>query len=164
MLWYGKNRSTPTAWKGRTMYTANFDFDTLRERYEDEHPEYAHRFDEVVRELKRFLAMPHSSSGPLAAMSHAVDGLWHEFINHTPQYARFCEDTFGRFLHHQPRSASYPVPTAAISNFYRDYPALYGETPAIWFEDIPSAHVAAVAMGQVPDDVRSLRWSGWPGW
>jgi hypothetical protein len=146
------------------MYLANFDFGTLRERFEDEHPEYAHRFDEVAEELKKFLAMPHASAGPLAAMSHAVDGLWHVFINHTPQYAEFCEDSYGQFLHHQPRSASYLVPTEAISNFYRDYPKLYGAVPAIWFEDIPQAHVVAVAQGQVPDDVRQLRWSGWPGW
>lgn len=146
------------------MNLADFDFNTLRERYGSEFPESADRFDEVVDELKKFLTMPHASTGPLAAMSHAVDGLWHVFINHTPQYADFCERTYGRFLHHQPRSTSYPVPTEAISNFYLEYPKLHGEVPAIWFEDIPPAHVAAIAMGQVPADVRNLRWSGWPGW
>lgn len=142
----------------------DFDFETLRGRYCEEHPEYAHRFDEAVAELKKFLAMPNHCAGPLAAMSHAVDGLWHTFIQHTPQYADFCDVSYGQFLHHQPRSAAYPVPTSAISNFYIDYPKIHGPVPDIWFEDIPEAHIAAVALGQVPADVQQLRWSGWPGW
>jgi hypothetical protein len=141
-----------------------YDFGYLRERYADEHPEYAHRFDDVVAELRKFLALPKTCDGPLAVMSHAVDGLWHTFINHTPQYAEFCEANYGRFLHHQPRSATYPVPVAAISNFYLTYPKVHGDVPDVWFEDIPPAHVAAVALGQVPSAVQQLKWSGWTGW
>lgn len=142
----------------------NDDFGFLRERYTDDFPQYADRFDEAVQELRKFLALPKTSDGPLAAMSHAVDGLWHTFIVHTPQYAQFCDANYGRFLHHQPRSDTYPVPVEAISNFYVDYPKRFGAVPDIWFEDIPPAHVAAVALGQVPSAVRQLKWSGWPGW
>lgn len=34
--------------------------------------------------------------------SHAVDEAWHGFILCTAAYARFCDDAYGRFLHHHP--------------------------------------------------------------
>lgn len=145
-----------------------YDFGFLRERYADEHTEYANRFDEVVKEFRNFLEMPRHFAGPLAMMSHAVDGLWHTFICHTPQYEPFCSAIYegfpGAFLHHQPHSDAYPVPAEAISNFYRVYRDIHGVPPHIWFEDIPQAYVVAVAMGVVPSELLKMRWSGWPGW
>lgn len=143
----------------------NYDFGFLKDRFEDDYPHFAGRFDEAVIELKKFLSLPLTSDGPLAAMSHCVDALWHTFIQHTPQYMAFGQEMYGRnYLHHQPRSQHYPVPVSAISNFYTDYPKQFGPVPDIWFEDIPPAHVIAVSQGQVPLDVQNLKWSGWPGW
>ena len=34
--------------------------------------------------------------------SEPVDKAWHEFILSTREYARFCEEHFGRFIHHSP--------------------------------------------------------------
>ena len=34
--------------------------------------------------------------------SHAVDEAWHGFILCTARYARFCDEAYGRFLHHHP--------------------------------------------------------------
>jgi hypothetical protein len=34
--------------------------------------------------------------------SHAVDEAWHGLILCTARYARFCDDAYGRFLHHHP--------------------------------------------------------------
>jgi hypothetical protein len=34
--------------------------------------------------------------------SHAVDEAWHGFILCTARYAGFCDDAYGRFLHHHP--------------------------------------------------------------
>jgi hypothetical protein len=34
--------------------------------------------------------------------SHAVDEAWHGFILSTARYAGFCDDAYGRFLHHHP--------------------------------------------------------------
>lgn len=141
-----------------------YDFGFLRPRYTNDFPQFAHRFDEVVANLRKFLTLPQTMGVPLAVMSHAVDGLWHEFIVHTPQYTEFCATNYGEYLHHQPRSETYPVPVEAIRNFYLEYPRYYGKVPDIWFEDIPPAYVAAVALGQVPAAVQQLRWSGWPGW
>jgi len=141
-----------------------YDFEFLRERYVGEHPIFASSFNEAVEELKRVFMLTFSARGPLAAMSHAVDELWHLFIMHTPQYYSFCLDIFGEYLHHQPRSAAIPVPASAISNFYLEYPKHFGSVPEIWFDDIPASDRVAVAAGQVPSTVVALKWSGWPGW
>lgn len=141
-----------------------YDFEFLRERYADENPKFATQFDEAVIELKRFFTLAFSTDGPMAAMSHAVDELWHTFILHTPQYETFCKDVFGEYMHHQPRSTAIPVPTSAISTFYTEYPKQFGLVPSIWFNDIPTAHRDAVARGEVPMAVQALKWSGWPGW
>ncbi len=45
---------------------------------------------------KRLVAMP----------SKLVDACWHVFICDTRNYAQFCEAVFGRFLHHEPPTAS----------------------------------------------------------
>src|SRR3954466_3703837 len=34
--------------------------------------------------------------------SHAVDETWHGFILCTARYAAFCDEAYGRFLHHHP--------------------------------------------------------------
>lgn len=146
-------------------YLAQYDFSFLKERFEDEHPEYAGRSAELTEELRKFLWLPCIHDGPLAAMSHGVDGQWHVFQVHTPQYREFCERVYGRSLDHQPRSERFPVPPAAISNFYADaYPKEYGAVPKVWLEDIPEGAIPALLKGGVPEAVLALKWSGWPGW
>jgi hypothetical protein len=34
--------------------------------------------------------------------SHIVDLAWHTFVLHTREYANFCEQIAGRFIHHAP--------------------------------------------------------------
>ena len=34
----------------------------------------------------------------------AADGVWHAFLLHTKQYAAFCEEFLGGFVHHDPTS------------------------------------------------------------
>ena len=42
--------------------------------------------------------------------SKVVDNLWHEFILNTREYEQFCQQAFGRYLHHTPMdSAQYSV-------------------------------------------------------
>lgn len=141
-----------------------YDFEFLRERYVDENPEFTQNFDESVVELRKFFSLMFTTEGPVAAMSHAVDSLWHLFIQHTPQYEAFCNEVFGEYVHHQPRSTTYPVPTSAISTFYTAYPKQFGPIPSIWFRDIPPAYRSAVSRGEVPLAVQNLKWSGWTGW
>lgn len=40
-----------------------------------------------------------------------VDRMWHTFLLFTADYAEFCHQYFGRFLHHCPVSEENPPPT-----------------------------------------------------
>ncbi|MBF6175244.1 hypothetical protein IU476_27635 [Nocardia blacklockiae] len=39
--------------------------------------------------------------------SHAVDEAWHGLILCTARYARFCDEAYGRFLHHFPEGDGF---------------------------------------------------------
>ena len=57
--------------------------------------------EELFSELKDFLS---GCSGHGKSPSKEVDQIWHSFILHTAEYARFCEVFFNRFIHHKPAS------------------------------------------------------------
>lgn len=57
--------------------------------------------DRGVGQMLAFLAACDYADRPLSP-SPLVDDFWHAFLLHTKAYAEFCEQRFGRFLHHQP--------------------------------------------------------------
>jgi hypothetical protein len=63
--------------------------------------------------------------------SKAVDAAWHEFIVLTKEYAKFCDQAFGRYLHHTPKAMMDTPTQAAVANTLHQLrnPAL---TPAGW--------------------------------
>jgi hypothetical protein len=63
--------------------------------------------------------------------SKAVDAAWHEFIVLTKEYAKFCEQAFGKYLHHTPKAMMDTPTQAAVANTLHQLrnPAL---TPAGW--------------------------------
>jgi hypothetical protein len=56
--------------------------------------------------------------------SHAVDEAWHGLILCTAAYARFCDEAYGRFLHHHPEDGG----GAAVD----DSQAQLGRTVVAW--------------------------------
>ena len=48
--------------------------------------------------------------------SKAVDAAWHEFIVLTKEYAKFCDQAFGRYLHHTPKAMMDTPTSAALAN------------------------------------------------
>lgn len=54
-------------------------------------------FDKMVEWLAWAAVTPGAHSP-----TETVDIAWHEFILDTRRYALFCQDNFGRFIHHQP--------------------------------------------------------------
>ena len=52
-----------------------------------------------------FLACLYANGKTLGMPSRAVDVAWHEFILLTRDYHAFCEEAFGRYLHHSPAVA-----------------------------------------------------------
>lgn len=113
---------------------------------------------EHEREIKRFLLVcALNTTGKPVGMAGPVDELWHTFILFTQEYADFCEQVAGRFLHHAPAvpgderrklQSSYGV-------FQAGYAELFGELPSIefWPSVVPSGSTAPAC----PDaDVCSL--------
>lgn len=43
-----------------------------------------------------------STAGRPVSPSLPIDAGWHAFILHTKDYAAYCDERFGRFIHHQP--------------------------------------------------------------
>lgn len=98
-----------------------FNFGILRERYLDSTSDSEGGFNEAVAEFKKFLKLIARTDKPLAVLSRRVDELWHTFIIFTPQYRKFCEETFGEFIDHQPHTFQFKVPIEAIINIREEY-------------------------------------------
>jgi uncharacterized membrane protein YgcG len=59
--------------------------------------------DLVERGFRQFFMACSRSNGKYVAMpSRVVDAYWHAFILDTRSYAKWCDRTLGRFLHHVP--------------------------------------------------------------
>lgn len=90
----------------------------------------------VVREYRRFLVLTQVAGAP-ACPSDDVDQAWHLHITRTADYARFCTDAFGRFLHHQPSSGA-PGELERHREMYKATLAAYRRAfgaappPAVW--------------------------------
>ncbi len=54
-----------------------------------------------LREVIRFMNLI-AFKNEVLTPSRVVDDLWHEFILFTRLYGAFCQDYFGRMIHHQP--------------------------------------------------------------
>ncbi len=53
-------------------------------------------------ELKRFLILAGDSDEGIDMLSSEVDNLWHTFLLFTREYQKFCNEMFGKFIHHDP--------------------------------------------------------------
>ncbi len=52
----------------------------------------------------QFLEIASVAGSPISP-SLTIDEAWHAFILHTRDYAEYCQEQFGRFIHHQPTPA-----------------------------------------------------------
>lgn len=79
----------------------------LLDRLAAHHPGFTRKETALVSEGLRqfFLAYLNSGRREVAMPSQVADDLWHEFILYTRDYGRFCNQAFGRFLHHTPAVA-----------------------------------------------------------
>lgn len=80
-----------------------------------EHPELIERLKRELRltvadaqalfeDLKRFLALCGLRPDGEFVPTPTIDAAWHNFILYTRDYAAFCDEMFGQFLHHRPKS------------------------------------------------------------
>jgi hypothetical protein len=67
------------------------------QEYEVSIPVATERFEE----LKKFLFICATKEGNFSP-SFVIDDIWHTFILFTKDYANFCNDYLGKFIHHAP--------------------------------------------------------------
>lgn len=109
-----------------------YDFGKVRTRVLKDGAVSVEEVDDAIAEFRRFLALICLGNSGLAMMSGAVDEIWHAFILHTRDYAEFCQQVRGRFIHHQPASEGSPVPDSSKNAFIDAYRATFGAIPMIW--------------------------------
>lgn len=64
------------------------------------------QIQKVLLGLKQYFQICNQAGRQLVAMpSQVVDVAWHAYILSTRQYQQFCQNAFGRFLHHTPAEA-----------------------------------------------------------
>jgi len=86
-------------------------------------------------EFKKFAGLFGLGYGDLAMASPEVDELWHQFILFTRQYASFCDEYLGNFLHHTPETSYTGLgggKSEGVRKFVRAYSEVFGELPEIW--------------------------------
>lgn len=64
--------------------------------------------DTGLRQWLRCCAAALHDNQVIGMPSHAADEAWHGFILCTARYSAFCEQAYGRFLHHHPDGAGPP--------------------------------------------------------
>ncbi|MGW1504205.1 glycine-rich domain-containing protein [Streptomyces mirabilis] len=75
----------------------------LTRRIVAEHPEISEpTARRIVGQAAAFIAASGQQPGSELAPSKLVDFGWHAFILHTVDYARFCRQVAGEFVHHVP--------------------------------------------------------------
>lgn len=108
-----------------------FDMHDIVQRYIQESGVSEDVAREHERELKRFLVVcALNDSGKPIGMAGPVDKLWHTFVLFTRQYAAFCQQVAGRFLHHVPAvpGAGRTV-TGGYARFRTSYTDIFGADP-----------------------------------
>jgi len=100
---------------GGVDFVNTYDFASAVHKALDRHPEI-YGSGLAVEGLRQWFRLHARTASFLAMPSRAVDVLWHEFIVDTVEYASFCENAYGRFIHHVPDSSMDPGRVAALNN------------------------------------------------
>lgn len=101
----------------------------LKDKLEPICEQYAIDSTLLITEMIKFLNLIHISKQRLSP-SYIVDLAWHEFILFTRYYHEFCQQYYGRYIHHTPSKSENP-------NIYKKtiqhYIVNYNEPPeSIW--------------------------------
>lgn len=85
---------------------SQFDFGKVTDRYIKDGKVSPQVAAETLLELKRWFTLCALHPEKTYATGGKVDEMWHTFILFTKDYARFCHDITGAFIHHVPEMAS----------------------------------------------------------
>lgn len=108
----------------------SYDLDEIVAHYADSYRLSLDTARAHERELKRYLALRALDPDAVYGMVGVVDKLWHVFILFTKDYARFCGEAVGFFVHHTPRTSSDGLegsPYDAYARTLAAYERVFGE-------------------------------------
>ena len=114
-----------------TRFLEAYDLWFVAERLERKGLVSAERMPQAVLEFKRYMALVGLGYRGLGMLSPEVDEVWHAFILFTREYAAFCQEAFGMFIHHVPRTSRTPIPEASRGNFLSAYAEVFGDPMAV---------------------------------
>ena len=88
----------------QSAYLENYQFiDIVIAKFKEKHKNLTDADIElVIKGLKNYFYISSRSSDIIILPSIVLDDLWHEFILYSKEYNSFCNEAFGRFLHHSP--------------------------------------------------------------
>jgi hypothetical protein len=114
-------------------------FDRLVARIRAEHPELAPDMPaRILDQALAFLGACAVTTTPIGP-SELVDIGWHTFILYTREYAAFCEQIAGRFIHHVPDDATETTQSPERGGLKATVTAIratgYRIDPALWSID-----------------------------
>jgi hypothetical protein len=111
-----------------------FPMDAAVDRYAAEHDLPIEVAREHERELKRYLALCALEPEVSYGMKGPVDDLWHTFITFTRDYAGFCDEVAGHFIHHVPNNSNNGHEDTSYGEMLEAYSATFGEAapPEFW--------------------------------
>lgn len=113
----------------------SYPMDNVLKRYMKDNSISAERAAIHERELKRFLAICVVYKEPIG-MRGEVDELWHNFIMFTDDYASFCDEVAGHFIHHVPDDEETTKEESLTSSLRFDmaYENLFNAAPSreVW--------------------------------
>jgi hypothetical protein len=92
----------------------------------------------LFRELKRYLFLAKHQRNALPMRSTLVDAAWHQFVLHTAEYAEFCGQRCGGYLHHVPqgdRPDAAAVEVLSNEAFGELYARHFGPLPDVWYNE-----------------------------
>lgn len=115
----------------------SYDFSRISTKYQQVHETSEKEAVEVLEELKKWFTLCAVNPGRKYHIGSRIDDMWHVFILFTKDYAEFCEQRIGFFLHHEPSVPGESLPPSkddANDELLNDYVVHFNQKPPmnIW--------------------------------
>ena len=109
--------------RNRILVIQNEDYSGVVRKVRETHPDV--NTEEGILALQQYYAVALLDPLNEHAVSDTVDPFWHNHILHTRQYAVFCENVFGQFVHHEPLNKSDSEEVLRVKRLYEYTAGLY---------------------------------------
>lgn len=129
-----------------------YDFSLIRERLLKDERIAPGFVDQAIEEFRKYLTLLALGHRGVAMCSSVVDEVWHVFILFTQDYASFCQDVYGQFIHHRPATSNNPIAPEARIHFLAAYQDTFGALPSLWLKTFADSCNDITVKSSDPDD------------